>query len=213
MTLLDLLDYRAWKPVAVTAGAIVVVLGVTFGAGHWQGTKRNQAKVTQSENAANVAKGEADALKRQAEAKDQAIAAKDSTLADAKAHLYRAEQELARSKMGRPAVVPVPVPAIPGTPLGNMGVEEPGRDLVGRQEAVIQAQAEVIRLQDVKIADLTQSRDMWKEAEAARSRETAGLRIALETQKSLTKNALWRGRFQGLAIGLGSGYVIGRLQR
>lgn len=213
MTLLDILDYRAWKPVAVTAGAIVVVLGVTFGAGYWYAGNRNQAKVTQAETQANIAKGEADAIKRQAEAKDQAIAAKDSSLADAKARLYRAEQELARSKMVRPPVVPIPVPAIPGTPVGNMGMAEQGRDLVGRQEAVIQAQAEVILIQDVKIADLTASRDLWKASTEAGARESAGLRIALEAQKSLTKNALWRGRFQGLAIGLGSGYVIGRLQR
>lgn len=213
MTVADILDYRAWKPVLVTGLGVLVVLGVAFGAGYWQGTKRNQAKVAQSENAANVAKGEADALKRQAEAKDQAIAAKDSAIADAKASLYRAEQELARSKMVRPTVVPVPIPAIPWTPMGNMGMEEPGRDLVGRQEAVIKAQSNLIKLQEAKITDLTISRDTWKEAESARAREAAGLRIALEAQKSLTKNALWKGRIQGLAIGLGSGYAIGRLQR
>ena len=213
MTVTDILDYRAWKPALVTGLGVLVVLGVTFGAGYWQGTKRNQAKVTQAETQANIAKGERDAITAQAQAKDQAIAAKDSSLADAKARLHRAEQELARSKMVRPPLVSVPVPAVPGAPLGNMGVEEPGWDLVGRQEAVIEAQSNLIKLQETKIDDLTISRDLWKASTEAGAREAAGLRIALEAQKSLTKNALLRGRIQGLAIGLGSGYVIGRLQR
>ena len=213
MTVTDILDYRAWKPALVTVLGVLVVLGVTFGAGYWQGTKRNQTKVTQAETQANIAKGEADALKRQAEAKDKADAAKDSAIADAKASLYRAEQELARSKMVRPAMVPVPISAIPWTPMGNMGLEEPGRDLVRRQETVIEAQSNLIKLQETKIDDLTISRDLWKASTEAGAREAAGLRIALEAQKSLTRNALWRGRIQGLAIGLGSGYVIGRLQR
>lgn len=213
MTVTDVLDYRAWKPALVTGLGVLVVLGVTFGAGYWYAGNRNQAKVTQAETQANIAKGERDAITAQAQAKDQAIAAKDSSLADAKARLHRAEQELARSKMVRPAVVPVPLPAVPGTPLGNMGVEEPGWDLVGRQEAVIKAQSNLIKLQETKIDDLTISRDLWKASTEAGAREAAGLRIALEAQKSLTKNALWKGRFQGLAIGLGTGYVIGRAQR
>jgi hypothetical protein len=192
---------------------VLLVIGASFGVGYWQGTKRNQVKATQAENAANVAKGERDAFKAQAEAKDQEIAAKDAGLESAKASLRRAEQELARSKVVRPSVVSVPLPAIPGTPMGNVGVEDGWRDLVGRQEAVIQAQGEVIKLQDVKITDLTISRNAWKASSEAGRREAAGLRIALEAQKSLTRNALWRGRFQGLAIGLGSGYVIGRAQR
>jgi len=210
MTLLDILDYRAWKPVAVTAGAIVVVLGVTFGAGYWQGTKRNQAKVTQSENAANVAKGEADALKRQAEAKDQAIAAKDAGLEESRAEVARKVAQLeSLRKQYSSHVQPHPIPIVEPIPTGVVDLSP----LVAKQDEVIMAQGVFIAGLESKVIDLSQSRDMWKEAEAARSREVAGLRIALEAQKSLTKNALWRGRFQGFAIGLGSGYVIGRLQR
>jgi len=212
MMVYDILDYRAWKPALVTGLGVLVVLGVTFGAGYWYGAKRNQAKATEAETQANIAKGEADAFKAQAQAKDKEIEAKDSTLEAAKARLHRAEQELARSKVVRPAMVPVPVPATPSTPLGDMGMAEPGRDLAGRQEAVIEAQSNLIKLQETKIADLTISRDAWRDAEAARSREAAGLRIALEAQKSLTKSALWKGRIQGLAIGIGGGYAIGRIR-
>lgn len=201
------------KSSAIAAGAVAIVLALTYGLGYRAGQAKVSQRAETAENEANVARGERETYKRQAEAKDQEIAARDAGLDAARNNLRRAEQELARSKMERPPVVPVPLPAIPGTPVGDLGVEGGWRDLVGRQEAVIQAQAYYINGLETKISDLTISRDAWKASAQAGEREAAGLRIALEAQKSLTKGALWKGRIQGLAIGLGSGYVLGRAQR
>ncbi|MBA4274834.1 MAG: hypothetical protein C0436_04175 [Alphaproteobacteria bacterium] len=213
MTVLDILDYRAWKPVIVSGLGVLIILGVTFGAGYWQGTKRNQAKVTQAETHANIAKGERDAITAQAQAKDQTIAAKDAAIAADKKALARANAEIQRIK-DRPPVVPVG----PGTANTSPVVEcrrelTAARELIAAYEVGKLASEQFTKGLETKIDDLTISRDLWKASTEAGAREAAGLRIALEAQKSLTRNALWRGRIQGLAIGLGSGYVIGRSQR
>jgi len=55
----------------------------------------------------------------------------------------------------------------------------------------------------VQIADLGSARDLWKKTAEDERRRAACLEIALEAQKALTKGALWRGRLQGLAVGIG----------
>lgn len=205
MTVADILDYRAWKPALVTGLGVLVVLGVTFGAGYWQGTKRNQTKVTQAETQANIAKGEADAFKRQAEAKDQAIAAKDAAIVDARKLVSRANAEIERIKN-----LPAVVPSGSGTPDLRPLVERQGQ-LIAAYEISEKAKDGLIRDLDAKVFDLSTSRDLWKASADAREREAAGLRIALETQKTLTRNALWKGRIQGLVIGVGSFYLAKRM--
>lgn len=213
MTVTDILDYRAWKPALVTGLGVLVVLGVTFGAGYWCAGNRNRAKVNEAETQANIAKGERDAITAQAQAKDKEIAAKNAaTVADKRA-LARANAEIQRIK-DLPPVVPIG----PGTPDLSPVVEcqrelSVARALNAAYEVGKQASEKYIFKLERENEDLTVSRDLWKASTEAGAREAAGLRIALEAQKSLTKNALWKGRFQGLAIGLGTGYVIGRAQR
>jgi len=200
----DILGFRQSRPILASVVAVLLVIGASIGVGYWYGTKRNQVKATQAENAANVAKGERDAFKAQAEAKDQEIAAKSAaTLADKRA-LARANAEIQRIK-DLPPVVPIG----PGTPDLSPVVERQ-RQLIDAYEVGKQASEKYIFTLEADKLDLTISRDAWKASSEAGAREAAGLRIALEAQKSLTKNALWRGRIQGLAIGLGGGYVYGR---
>jgi hypothetical protein len=188
-------------------GIAAAVLVIVFGLGYWQGQRKVAAIASQSENAANVAKGEADALKRQAQAQDAEIAAKDAGLEAARADVVRKVAELAKIKASLHTYDPVG-PILPSEPV-QPGVVDLA-PLVAKQDEVIQAQSYFIKGLETKIVDLTISRDWWKDAEGARSREAAGLRIALETQKALTKGALWKGRIQGLAVGIASGYVYGR---
>lgn len=207
MTVADILDCRAWKPALVTGLGVLVVLGVTFGAGYWYAGNRNQSKVTQAETQANIAKGERDAITAQAQAKDKEIAAKNAAIVADKRALARANAEIQRIK-DLPPVVPVG----PGTPDLSPVVERQ-RELIAAYEVGKLASEQFTKGLETKIADLTISRDLHIKRAEAGEREAAGLRVALEAQKSLTKNALWKGRLQGLAIGLGTDYVIGRAQR
>jgi len=187
------------KPMAVVIAAALVVLGVGSSCAY-----HYRAKASQAENAANVAKGEADAAKAQAQAKDAEIAAKDSGLEQARADVARKIAELARLRASlRPSAPEDPVIDEPIQP----GVVDLIH-LVAKQDEVIHVQANFIKGLEVKISDLTISRDAWKQSSDARERESAGLRIALEAQKSLTKSALWKGRFQGLAVGIATGYAV-----
>jgi len=174
MTLLDILDYRPWKPALVTGLGVLVVLGVAFGAGYWYAGNQNQAKVSQAETQANIAKGEADALKRQAEAKDQAIAAKDAGLEAARSEVARKVAQLAELRAKYSVTVQTnPVSIVEPIPAGVVDLAP----LVAKQDEVIKAQANFINGLESKITDITISRDTWKEAESARAREAAGLRI------------------------------------
>ena len=78
------------------------------------------------------------------------------------------------------------------------------------QAELIDAQGRLIDALKLQVTDLTTARDHWKGAFQAERDRSLQLEIALEAQKAMTRGALWRGRFQGIAIGLGAGYVAGR---
>lgn len=193
----------ALKPILVLAGvALSAVLVGSAVAGHYR------AKSTAAELQASEAKGAADASKQQAQAKDAEIAAKDASLDAARNDVARKVAELARLRAALPAsggpVLPdAPEPVVPG--VVDLA------PLVHQQDEVIASQSVYITGLEARVSDLTTSRDAWRQSAADREREAAGLRIALEAQKALTKSALWKGRFQGLAVGLATGCIAGRL--
>jgi hypothetical protein len=202
------------KALAITAGAILIVLGSVWALGYAMGQRKQAVATVEAENRANVAKGEADAHKALAQAKDAEITAKDDLLASARADVDTKTAALAKLRAS------IRNSQITNTPADDQpilaGPEYLDADnLIGisiKQDELIKAQADLIKQQDVKINTLLISRDEWKATSEAREREAAGLRIALEAQKSLTKGALWRGRFQGLAVGVASGYALGKFR-
>lgn len=86
--------------------------------------------------------------------------------------------------------------------------------LVNDQKALIQAQDASIQGLQAQVISLTAARDAWKRSSDEGAREALNLRAALAQQQGLAKSALWRGRIQGLALGIvaggSSGYVAGR---
>lgn len=205
MTVLDILDYRAWKPVIVTGACVLAVLGTTYGAGYWHGTRRTETKVSVAERAADIAKGENRALKAQALAKDAEIEAKDAGLAKARADVARKVAELAayRASMG---AVPANVPPLDESIQTGMVDLAP---LVAKQDEVIQAQANFIKLQDVKISDLVISRDLHAARAEASEREALNLRAALAAKDGLIRAAQIKGFAYGFAFGAASGGYAG----
>ena len=112
-----------------------------------------------------------------------------------------------------------PLPAPPSNP-GVAGAVVPAsaasgpddRDaLIAKDQEVITALTKVVEDQGTEISQLTISRDQWKASSEAEHRAVVGLQIALDAQKVVSKSDKWIGRVEGFAIGIGAGYVAGRL--
>jgi len=207
----ELTEIMSLKPLAMVAAALIVFLGLVFALGYGMGQRKNLQRAVQSEKQADEAKGKADALKAVAIQKDQAIDAADPRLAESRAKMdrltaelsrLRASQASAQASSNREATCSEPVPG----PVADLA------PVVAKQDELIKAQADVIQAQDVKISGLILSRDAWKGSAEAREAEAIQLRAALTAQQGLNAGALWRGRIQGFAVGIASGYVAGRLR-
>ena len=184
----------------------LVALGIVasaWGIGYLQGARSGEAKATQAEQQAQEHKGRADAQAEAARKADalQAQAQADKAKADAEAARLRAK--LARAMAAEPAGNPVHGACL------HAPVDTP--DVVDSlKDALIEAQEAQIAARDREIVLITTSRDAWKAAHEDRQRETVALRLALDGQKAAVNAALWRGRLQGFAVGIASGYLAGR---
>ena len=199
------------KPLAIVAGVLAVFLLLAFALGYGIGQRKQMNRATQAEKQADELKGKADALKAQAITQDKALAGAEPRLAEQRAKVDRLTAELTRLRASHASAEasapreatdfePVPGPVVDLAPV------------VAKQDEIIQAQAEVIKDQDVKISGLILSRDAWRGSAESREAEAIQLRAALTAQQGLNTGALWRGRIQGFAVGIASGYVAGRLR-
>lgn len=215
---------RPAKAVLVCLGIALVALCLAYGGGYWHGATVTARRATVAEakaiQKADQAKGEADALKVQASAKDAEIAAKDRGLDESRAAVAKANQEL-REYRALHASVSASAPS--GASIDGQPVQPGVDDLAGlaaKQDAVIQAQANFIKGQDVKISDLTISRDLHKLRADAAECEALNLRAALAAKEGLLKAAELRGFRNGFLCGAlagggtggYAGYRIGRNQ-
>ena len=194
------------RPGDALLGLAIVITMLGFAA--FGSESCNRGKVQQAEAAANVSHGAADAHQQQAQASDAQVEDLKAKVQSQNAKVGRllAERTALLARLDHADHVPVdPVP--PGEPVRD------DRDAVIAKDAeVIAAQGKQITDQAVVISALTVSRDAWKATAEERAREAAGLRIALDAQKSVANSGKWVGRFQGFAIGIGAGYVAGRLR-
>ena len=173
-----------------------------------------KGSVIKAEQQANEAHGAADAHQTQAKDSDKLVTDLQARVASAASDVDRLTAERVRLLRALEAKVP-PVPSYPDhavAPPAQPGPVADERDAVIAKDAeLIQAQQVVISDQAAVIGTLIVSRDAWKATAEARQRDAAGLRIALDAQKSVAASGKWLGRVQGFAIGLGAGYVAGRL--
>ena len=175
------------------------------------GVSRGTRKVEAQVQKANEAKGRADEHAKVGA--DEAAQAKLANPADlaAKAEIQRLKAELAAQKRRIPArPAPAPAPVVPELPVGPVADGVPAQDELKDQ---------IIAAQDARIVILEGKALRWEkayhEANAAFRAErdrTLSLELALEAQKSVSRASLWRGRFQGLAVGFGAGYITGRVR-
>ena len=194
------------RPGDALLGLALVV--VALGASAFGIESCGKGKVQQGTIQAAEAHGAADAHQQQAQASDAQVEDLKAKVQSQNAKVGRllAERTALLARLDHADHVPVdPVP--PGEPVRD------DRDAVIAKDAeVIAAQGKQIDDQGILLDQIATSRDAWKLTAEERAREAAGLRIALDAQKSVANSGKWVGRFQGFAIGLGAGYVAGRLR-
>lgn len=121
----------------------------------------------------------------------------------------RAEVERLRKAASQPVAPPnpptLPEPEPPGLPVDLA-------PLVAKQDELIQAQDREIEGLKGHITTLTLARDAWKAAYEDSSKEAALRKIAFEAQLAAIRAERWKGRIEGVVVGLGTGYLAGRLR-
>jgi hypothetical protein len=188
---------RGWLALAavVLVGAAAVVLVNGY----------HERKADQAYQESLVLKGQVDALQEQAREHNaaadrlaQTVSGQDQTILALKAKLARAQ---------RPAL-----PAQPGVP-DPVGVVDPGPESPDAlKDQVITAQDQQIGTLKAEVVELRAALVLKDRALGISEQRARGLEIALDAQRHAAKSGKWIGRLQGFAIGLGAGYVSGRLK-
>lgn len=173
-------------------------------------------QVEQAQHQAAIHEGEANAHAGQAQASDAIVADLQAKLEASKADLGRLSAE--RSALLRKLAAakqdggdPHGPAADPQTPVAPVS-DDLHLAVIAKDAEVIEAQANFIKGQEAQISALVISRDEWKSAFEAERKRATGLEIALDAQKHLNKSGRWLGRLEGLAVGLGAGFTVGRLR-
>jgi len=107
---------------------------------------------------------------------------------------------------------PVPPPAAPGPDPQPVAPPPDLVAVVAQQDLLIKAQDVQIQDQAVQIHTLTLDRDAWHTAYDSSSKEASLRQIALEAQIAATKASRWQGRIEGFVVGIGAGYLGGKLK-
>lgn len=162
---------------------------------------------------ANNAQGKAEAHEEQAGAADAKAKDLETKLEASQADVDRLKTDL---KALRLRLATQHRPDVHVEPAGGPG----GEAVVDVRDETIAKQDEVIRAQDGLIvglkaqnAALVVARDAWKATAEDRAREAAGLRVALDAQRHAQEASKWRHRVEGLVIGIGTGFISGRMTR
>lgn len=199
----DLIDgIRGARPAVIGAAVLLALLASAWGVGYLQGARSGQARSIESEKQSQEAKGRADAAAEAARRAQADEAQARAEMADADAKAARAAEMVAKLRnrhVPDSGVVPGPDP----------GPLEPVA-LIDALASQVEAEQVRVAARDAVILSLEAQRDGWKRAHDERHKETVSLRLALEGQKAAVNGELWRGRVQGFAVGIASGYLAWR---
>lgn len=166
--------------------------------------------VSAAEHQSAVYEGQADAHATQAQSIPDH--AKELEAAQASVDSARREVERLRRLLASKPSIPVPDPAGASAPIVP-AVSPDGRDeVIAAQVVLIAAQDGQIKGLKLALGDESRRSSEWKAAFEAERKRAAGLEIALDAQKHIAASGRWRGRLEGLAVGLGAGLIAGRLR-
>jgi len=213
-----------WLPLAA------ILLTCSLGVRSCVGRRQVDAHVQQADThhqAAVVAAAQAEVYdaqvtKEQAQVKqhDSEVASVDQEVAGRRAHVAEVRRGLDAPAAGEPAGHSVDPGQGVGAPVDQAELVAQLKatvsaldDLVASQDAQHQQDLQRIADRDALISTISLSRDAWRLSAQASAAEAVQLRAALAAQQGLIEGALLKGRIQGFSVGLGSGYLAGRVQR
>ncbi len=139
---------------------------------------------------------------------DQQAEAREAALKDAEAKVASLRTEVARLRRAAP-----PAETHPG-PAADQPVDPPVdlAPLVAKQDELIAAQDVEITHLRAQTLDLTRARDAWRQSAQASAAEAVQLRAALAAKEGSARAERWKGRIEGLVVGVGIGYVGGKFR-
>ena len=142
---------------------------------------------------------------------DQTAEAQAQEIKAAEREVERLRAEVARLRRPAPKPDPQTIPPEPSIPLP---VQTPVdlAPVVAKLDELVKAQDHEISGLKAQVATITLARDSWKLAAQDSGREALQLRASLAAKDGLLKAERWKGRIEGFAVGLGSGYIAGRLK-
>lgn len=133
---------------------------------------------------------------QQAEAKSPKLEADDAEVA-------RLRAEVARLRKAAPPTTPVMSEVQPLPPLVLLdNAKDQLIDALTQENVDLKA----------ALAERTAASASWKSAYGESQKALACLRIAHEAQLSAIRAERWKGRLEGFAVGIGTGYVVGGLR-
>ena len=160
------------------------------------------------ENATKAA-GQGAVYDQQAEARKSILAMDDTAVQHEHAQVLQLRAELA--KLRTPAPVSSTPPDAPPVDLAPVVAKQDQliSALTSENAALRTANADLQSQTDT----LIHARNAWKQSAGESAAEALQLRAALKASQGLVKAQRWEGRIEGLAIGLGGGFAIGRFTK
>ena len=138
---------------------------------------------------------------------DQVAAQRDAELAKAQAEVAYLKAQLAKLPAPQPPSAPLPK----DDPAKDAEIVQDRQTIVD-QAALIAAQDRQIDTQKAQIVTLQASATAWEAAYDDETKRATALELALKAQVAANTSATWKGRIQGFAVGVGAGYIAGRLK-
>lgn len=199
--------WPSWAKRCVWASAAVLLL--VCGLYGWSCVERHKAAT--HEASAEQAHESTIIHAAQGATYDQQAQAQAPEIQAAEHEVERLRAELARLRHPAPPPDSQTTPSEPSIPLP---VQTPVdlAPVVAKLEELVKAQDREISGLKAQVATLTSARDSWRLAAQDSGREALQLRASLAAREGLEKSALWKGRIQGFAVGIASGYVAGRIR-
>ena len=192
--------YAAMVGLALVIGGLGALAGLDSCRKHQGASQETQSAIHQGE--ANAHAGQA-----------QAVPDHSQALASAEADSARAWAEVRRLRRIVGAPLPaLPDPAVPAQAGGDGTADLRAEQLLAADRELIDAQDRQIQGLKLALADEQKRSAEWQAAFEAERKATAAQSAATEAWKKAVVTSRWRGRVEGFAVGLASGYAAGRLK-
>lgn len=130
----------------------------------------------------------------------------DQAIHDLQPELDKAKSEVERLKAKLASIKPL-VPALTPPISAGTVAQDPVSSV---KDEIIAAQDTQINGLETQVINLALSRDSWKGAYEASTKEVASMRLAHQAQVAAIKGSRWMGRFEGFAVGVAAGYLAGK---